>query len=533
MKPQVSIGKMPQFSNLTNQQGRAVISHSSSVMVNAFAGTGKTSGVMLPYAAARPRARGLYLVFGKENQIKANAQLRRLQVNTEASTTHALAFPTYGNAMQKAGKLKSGLKPAITSELLGCNFAVAAAVNEAINNFTASKSVSIDESHLPSAEKRKIMETQSDVVMDGARRLWSRMIDLTDGAPATHDTYLKQWALTKPVLEYHFILGDEWQDSNPLTIDLIGRQEHASRVYVGDRHQSIYGFRGAVNAMDEVKVEDMHFLTNSFRFTPSIGVLASTFLAHWKNEKNKIVGCAKPWDVNNAADVAERRGAQIAYLGRTVAGLIAKGFELHSKGAKISWVKGFDNYRSNSIIEAHKLFSGKLSDITDPTLKMMPSWLALEEYVESSGDGEAGALFKLVSKYKNEIPGMVNSLRESQVTSSDPAAARYVLTTAHQAKGLEWPMVRLCGDFFSFRDREGQWMNPKGMDSQEINLMYVCLTRAMKGISPNVEIDNWFRHQEATKHLMPPRDDQESNAQSRVVDNNSNTGPSSSAPRAA
>ena len=59
-----------------------------------------------------------------------------------------------------------------------------------------------------------------------------------------HDGYLKLWALGRPKLAADFVLLDEAQDSNPVMLDVLSRQA-AQVVYVGDRHQQIYQWRGA------------------------------------------------------------------------------------------------------------------------------------------------------------------------------------------------------------------------------------------------------------------------------------------------
>jgi superfamily I DNA/RNA helicase len=55
--------------------------------------------------------------------------------------------------------------------------------------------------------------------------------------------------------EYEYILIDEVQDYNPVQIEVISNFAKAgSRVVaVGDRQQAIYGWRGAIKAMDKLK----------------------------------------------------------------------------------------------------------------------------------------------------------------------------------------------------------------------------------------------------------------------------------------
>jgi superfamily I DNA/RNA helicase len=64
-----------------------------------------------------------------------------------------------------------------------------------------------------------------------------------------------------------------------------------------------------------------------------------------------------------------------------------------------------------------------------------------------------------------------------------------VLSTAHKAKGLEWPRVRLAerlpgpGELDAL-DRDGlPWLTPEERD-QELHLLYVAATRARRGSSP-------------------------------------------------
>ncbi|RLM48591.1 hypothetical protein DVK02_19120, partial [Halobellus sp. Atlit-31R] len=101
---------------------------------------------------------------------------------------------------------------------------------------------------------------------------------------------------------------------------------------------------------------------------------------------------------------------------------------------------------------AYRLYKGQNSGgFQDPVLKLMRSWGELEDYVEVTGDADAGSVYRLVEQYKDEIPNIIETLKREQLKSSE--GAPFVLTTAHKAKGLEWPVVRLINDFFSFKDR--------------------------------------------------------------------------------
>lgn len=495
MKQTHSILKSPQFNTLTREQAMSIMSTAKTQRVVARAGSGKTK-LAMGYAYARRAARGLYLAFGKPTQMEAAAKLHALGVNTVAKTQHSLAWPAFGSKFDEANKLAPGMRVGTTADLLGVNWAMAKAINATVTNYMSSADTALGEQHLPDPQDFPVMKFASGAVMDQTLKFWSRLINLDDvEAKVSADVYLKLWANTAPKLDYDFIIFDECQDANPLAAHLVNSQEHCSRVYIGDQHQAIYAFRGAVNLMDELNAEETHTLTASFRFGPGIGELASTFLRHWKGEPLPLIG--------KGAGGRPMNGDQCAHLSRTVAGLIGKGFELHEKGHKIHWIKGFDDYRVKPILEAYNLFKGKSGDFQDPVLKLMHNWGDLKEYVETTGDSEAGAVYRLVEQYRDAIPHIIETLRREQLGAIQ--GAPHVLTTAHKSKGLEFPVVRLINDFFSFKDPSDgtKWMAPHRIDPQEANLYYVALTRAMKAIAPTTEMVEWFRQQPSTAKYFP------------------------------
>jgi F-box protein, helicase, 18 len=503
MRPTHSIGRTEKFRNLTNEQGMAAISPATSLKIVAPAGSGKTH-VQMAYAAARPMKRGLYLALSKPNQIEAEARLTALSVNTVAKTCYSLAWQ-FGRLLHNAGKLSQpGLRAATTARALNVNYAMAAAINQTVTNFMNSAEGNISEAHLPSERDAPIASRNQGPVIEGTRQLWARMVNPADPeTQATHDVYLKQWAMAGLRLDYDFILFDEYQDATPLLAKLINDQKHCSRVYVGDPHQAIYGFRGAANLMDELQAEAIMALTASFRFPPNVGLMASTFLKHWKKNTIQVIGKGKV--------EARMPTDQQAFVSRTVAGLTAKGFELHCAGKRMHWIKGFENYKVKPIMEAYALYKGKTEGLTDPVLKMMPSWAAFKEYVEATRDGEAGSVYRLVEKYKHDLPVIISELKANEVKEEKNAS--FVLATAHGSKGREWPTVSLTDDFFSFRnDKDGKktWMQPDEINPQEANLMYVALTRARKEVAPTPEIADWFAERPETAHLFPGPCDPES-----------------------
>jgi superfamily I DNA/RNA helicase len=110
--------------------------------------------------------------------------------------------------------------------------------------------------------------------------------------PFTHSFYLKYFSELvdeKSYRWYDCVLLDEAQDVNPVQIKIIEKMSPGQFILVGDRHQSIYGWRGAVNSMERFDFPTEH-LTHSFRFRTDLpAVLANGLLGLWKGEEKKLV----------------------------------------------------------------------------------------------------------------------------------------------------------------------------------------------------------------------------------------------------
>jgi F-box protein, helicase, 18 len=119
------------------------------------------------------------------------------------------------------------------------------------------------------------------------------------------------------------------------------------------------------------------------------------------------------------------------------------------------------------------------------------NWDELLEEAEEARDPELRFLVQIVVQYGRALPGLVADLRRR--AAPHPGMADRVLATAHKAKGLEWPRVRLAGDFLSLEeldtlDRDGlPYLTPEERD-QELHLLYVAVTRARQQLEPNAAV---------------------------------------------
>jgi F-box protein 18 (helicase) len=439
----------------------------------AFAGTGKTS-TLVAYAQARPRLRFLYLAFNKSVQLEAAA---KFPANVDARTSHALAFRTHGHAHKD--RLIPGLRANTVMQTLGLNcYEDARFTIDTLYNYLVSSDPKVAKRHIPYQaqafyEHRK--SARPDFV-DLAKQLGRCMCDKTDKhIGMLHDCYLKLYQLSNPVLNFDCILLDEAQDINPVTSAFVLAQaqpayqrKQASIILVGDSHQQIYGFRGARDTLKKIKTSKTMYLTRSFRFDNNIARVANMVLTAFKSENQRIVGTPhnklKPkWDNKHYTVIA-----------RTNATLFDKASKL-SQTHSLGFVGGVQGYRLNNIRDVYYLYAGKHERIFDPYIKGFTDYAHLKSYAEAVEEIELLSICKVVEHYRWRLPKLVDAIMEKAV---DPQDAQVTLTTAHKSKGLQWPNVLLMGDFLELVE-DCQQINPSEVEPDEVNLIYVAMTRTI------------------------------------------------------
>jgi hypothetical protein len=124
------------------------------------------------------------------------------------------------------------------------------------------------------AESRTVI----DYVWEKSLDYWNRVTDLGDFVfPLDHDSYLKMWQISQPVLDFDVIIFDEAQDADPVMVNIIENQS-AIKLWVGDTQQQIYAWRGAVNTLSVVEAASEGLITVTQRFGSPIDAIANAFL---------------------------------------------------------------------------------------------------------------------------------------------------------------------------------------------------------------------------------------------------------------
>lgn len=472
----------------TEQQLAIIGAKGQTIAVKARAGAGKTSTLVL-FAEANPRARMLYVAFNKAIKVEAESKFPK---NVKCSTWHGLAYGKIGKYYEQ--KLTNNLKPYQVASALEIPMQSAASVLNVLQNFLISASSAIGENHV---EAKTLPKREKEQLIQLAQKFWDRMQDTRDAAaPMSHDGYLKMYQLAGTIIDTDCILFDEYQDANDVSRAIIANQ-NVRKIYVGDENQSIYAFRGAVTAMQQLSGVEMFHLTQSFRFGPGIAAIANTVLNEFQYLDHPIEGAGKHETVFDVD-----RDYPHTVLCRTNGMLFSEAVSALKKERPFHFVGGVKNYRFDSVLDAWYLKSGKRSSIRDKFVASFADFQEMAAYTEAVDDRELKFLVKAVKDYGSEIPSLIDQIQKKAI--ENPTGNEIIMTTGHRSKGLEWMDVVLTEDFTDMRevvDPETKKKSPP--DQQEINLLYVAATRAMRGIKLPETITSWLSesHPEVAKMI--------------------------------
>lgn len=480
---------------LTSEQ-YAIINSSGNIKINAVAGSGKTTTV-IEYAKARPQnSRILYLAFNRSVKLEAAKKFADKGLNNvKAETAHSLAYKFI--VFKHQYKIKpQGYKTNEIAELLNLQgngekhteYIIANHVNKFITYFCNSDKQKLqDLNYLDTVcdgKARTFVNTFYHYIESQSRLLLSKM---DKGAiEITHDFYLKKFQLSNPHLNYDYILFDEGQDASQAMLDVFLKQK-ATKVIVGDTHQQIYGWRYAVNSLEKVDFATFD-LSISFRFSQDIANLAMEVLT-WKQQIKEFK------KITISGDGKNKEIKTKAVLARTNLGLLLKAIEYVTEKKKVNRIYFEGNINSYtyadegaSLYDVLNLYNGKHYLIKDKLIKEMNGLDELEDYIDKTEDMQLGMMVEIVREYKNEIPGIIQTIKEKHVENDEKEKAEVIFSTVHRCKGMEYDAIHIVNDFIT----EGKLKKLKEEDkksdisiaklNEEINLLYVAVTRTRNKI---------------------------------------------------
>lgn len=437
--------------------------------IEAGAGTGKTSALIL--LAQSTTRRGQYVAFNKSIVTDASAMMPG---TVNCSTAHSLAFRAVGHQyrdrLDNARRMRSiaiarhlgiesmevGLEDG-TSKTLSAQF-MGGLVMAAITRFCQSGDLALCYEHIPEVPRLNDGSTKDmrRWLLPFANAAWKDLMSPNGILPFRHDHYLKAWHLSGPRIGADYILFDECQDANPVMLAIIEAQTHAQLVFVGDSQQAIYGFTGAINALQRIREKgaETAFLTQSFRFGPAVADVANRVLAEIPEASLRLVG------TTDMASVVGPVAMPRAILTRTNAVAVRTVMRLQAEGRVAALVGGGEEVVT--FAKAAALLMENLPS-EHPDLACFSNWNEVRAYVsEDEQGGELRLLVTLVDDFT--VPAILHAL--DRVIPEE--SADVTVSTAHKSKGRQWPAVRIAEDFPTY-DK---------MTLDELRLLYVAVTRA-------------------------------------------------------
>lgn len=480
--PLADVGAVPVATNLTDQQlaiAEAAEAGHPKIVAEALAGTGKTSTLVA--IAARSRVPTLYLAFNKSVQIEADSKFPGW---TTCVTAHGLAYQAIGKeyghrlpgnpaasrmgARQMATIMK--VKPALLDTGTINPTALVRMAQATVNVFLKTADEGIFPRHVPSRVYAHHSPNEVwEAIRPVANKIWADAQSKEGRFRFTHDHYLKMWQLGGPKLPFLRIMFDEAQDADPVISAIVDDQNHTQRLWVGDRNQAIYGWRGAIDSMSKVEGAVRLPLTQSWRFGEAIADQANLWLK-MLGSKYFVVGNPA---LNSSVGDVEVPDAILCRGNGTALGWVLK---FHEVGMPVCLAPG--NKDAGKDIErfawaAKDLMRGEGTD--HPDLCGFQTWDQLVKYVEEEEDtADLKRMVGIVNRVG--VSAVIDAVRGC--VTKDKAAIS--VGTAHKAKGLEWPKVRIADDFTPPEpDEPGGPVEP---DWEAMMLNYVTVTRAKERI---------------------------------------------------
>lgn len=430
----------------------------TSLKIEALAGTGKTTTLgAIARDLSKIGKRGLYLAFNKA--IVEDVHSKFAQFNVEARTFHSLAFRTVG--FQYKDRLSARCTPSLIRKTLGCSYSEAVDVFETVHIFLSTLDEEITYEHFKYEidQNDPSQRSYADRIIDYAQTILKMMRDKNSSFPVSHDFYLREYALKKPLIRgYDYILFDEAQDADEVMLHVLERQMKAGIpiFFVGDAQQQIYEWRGAINSLRKLDLPRCT-LTQSFRFGNAVAAEANEVLRILQSDIF-VRGFSKvASEVCYENDVPKRfSGAIITRFNREAIGYIAQYIDKKKIGirGKVEMLKTI--YDLHAIATKNEkrgefAFFENFDEVLDYAEKYSPA---------------LGTLIEIYREYSFDY--LQSILNDAVDLDREKEQCDIVVSTAHKSKGLEFDNVFLSPGLFTITDDE------------DLRLLYVAKTRAKK-----------------------------------------------------
>ena len=454
------------------------------LVVQARAGTGKTTTIKQAFTHAPESGRLLYAVFNKKNQREASEKITDSRV--EVRTLHSLGYyfiKTVWSAAKPDDEVENDRIVAVDATLPE---EVVSSVLRLVG-FCKNLTTTVPELNavIDIADARNV-SVGDDLEMDfPVSRLAALAIEVLkqslipdhSGRVSFNDMVwlpvVSGWV--KPT--FSLVVVDEAQDMNMPQLLMAERscKKDGRICIVGDDRQAIYGFRGAATDGMHLMRQRLNApqlgLTVTYRCPQDVVAIAREIVTDYSAAPTAPKGEVLDMNLVDAISTLVVGDAVLSRLNAPLMGialsLLRRGIPARIEGRDIG----------NQLVGMVNKFRAK--SVPD-FLKKLASWGDKQTMrVMATGGRHSASKVELIQdqcltlsavaqdcKSVTEIKTKIISLFEDSDNARRPAV---VCSSVHKAKGLEWDKVCLVSDTFR-----------KATEGEEANILYVAVTRAKK-----------------------------------------------------
>ncbi len=283
-----------------------------------------------------------------------------------------------------------------------------------------------------------------------------------------------------------WVVGDEWQDANrarrALARKMMGPRSRA--LFIGDRHQAIYGFAGADAASIDATIKEFNCIelpmTVTFRCPKAVVAHAQTVVSHIEAHETapegKVFRMDEPnfWQ-NEASCMSQVHDAILCRntkpLVTTAFQLIKRGIPCHVEGRDIGagLLKLVDRFAKAKTIHT---FRDRLNTFK---AQQMQKLIAKGKETQAQSVEDKVDTILVVAEGCVDV-ACIRAKIEALFQDADGEARKTLtLSTVHKSKGREWQRVFLMGENIYM---PSGYARQAWQLEQERNLQYVAYTRA-------------------------------------------------------
>lgn len=283
-----------------------------------------------------------------------------------------------------------------------------------------------------------------------------------------------------------WVLVDEAQDTNPARRALTRKMllNRGRAIFVGDRHQAIYGFTGADNdAIDQI-IRDFNCttlpLTVTYRCPQNVVAEAQRFVSHIEAHESApvgkvaVVGTPRVFWEDVVPTLTERDAIlcrNVKPLVSTAFALIKRGIACHVEGRDIG--QGLIKLATRWKVKTAEALRGRLATYLDREKQKLQA--KGRETLAQAIEDKVDTLMVLLEGC-DTVDCVVEKInRMFKDTPEGTPAPTLTLSTVHKSKGREWPRVLILG-FDTYMP--SPYARQAWQQDQERNLQYVAITRS-------------------------------------------------------